>query len=332
PGQRETADVYRELIQRKLAAYNAAFPEIHFVHFEGGELWHGEMVALKAFLGTESAPLDYEHPPHLRPELMEATLARLVHVLRQNVISATAFRLPADNATGRGNLCVVTLNRQHAAASDFETTRDMFGLEKAVAGKISHARYLNTVDYVEFAVDHEVFHCLASVYVGGAPIVRKEFGAEYNQYRRESASDAFALAMHIRAHGAITPYARNITHVRALGLLSNRPDHCTFKTTREILKIKPETLAAMSPRDLMAFARQTAERWIDSYDAYVDWRIAALQAARIVGLASFSDADLRRETEQRPAAKEQVELLVKRYRYYYEQLFTDTELSFDILP
>ena len=118
PGQRETADVYRELIQRKLAAYNAAFPEIHFVHLEGGELWHGEMVALKAFLGTESAPLDYEHPPHLRPELMEATLARLVHVLRQNVISATAFRLPADNATGRGNLCVVTLNRQHAAASD----------------------------------------------------------------------------------------------------------------------------------------------------------------------------------------------------------------------
>jgi len=332
PARTHTVDDHSALIARKIADYNTAFPGIRFVHLTGGALWHGEMVALVALLGSDSDALDYQHTPRLHKDLMDATLERLVHMLRLNVISATAFRLPRDNATGRRNLCVITLNPAQVITDDLETTRHMLNVNEALVGQIHPARYLNHIDHLAFTIDHEAFHCLDSIYNGGAPMTTEVLGGEYNVYRRESAADAFALAMHIRDRGAITPYACNITHIRALWLLDDSPGHFTFDTLREILKIDPKTLAAMPTKTVMALAQQTADRSIGSYDDYVNMRITALQATRALGLRPTAGSDAWYTRVQRPVAAAQVESLIKQYRYYYDQLFTDTELSLATPP
>lgn len=56
-------DEIRALIGRKIDFYNREFPQIRFVHLEGGADWHGDMVALLMLLGLDADNLDYEHPP-----------------------------------------------------------------------------------------------------------------------------------------------------------------------------------------------------------------------------------------------------------------------------
>jgi len=143
--ENDVADLHEGLIRQKLATYNAEFPDIQFVHFTGGDWWHGEMIALVAVLGRDADPLDYAHSPGSHDDLMAATIDRLARMLRHNVISATTFRLPANNSTRRRNLCIITLNPARHVTDDLETTRHMLNLDKDRGRKIHPTRYLNHV-------------------------------------------------------------------------------------------------------------------------------------------------------------------------------------------
>lgn len=325
----EDTRAHRALVEGKIAAYSESFPDILFAQLEGGERWHGEMIALITVLGPDAQPLDYQHLPRQRTELMELTLERLVVMLRTHIISATTFRLGDTTTSRRPYVCVITLNPARVVKNDIEATRYMLDITADTIKRVHPARFLDHEDHLGFAVDHEVFHCLESIYHGGAPMTDKELGGEYNLFSRESKADAFALAMHLRARGRVTAYARNITHVRALWLFSDSPNRCTFETLREILKLEPAKLTAMSPRDVMALAREVGERTIGSYEAYVERRVAALKAARILGLEPRLYGKIWPEVERQPSDTALVGFLVNRYRYYYDQLFTDSPVPLE---
>jgi len=323
------ADVRRAAIERKLDEYSTLFPEIQFVHFEGGERWHGEMVSLMMGLGTDPEPLDFEHPPQLRKELMSVVLDRITRMLRHDIISATTFRRGRDSAIDRPNLCVITINADRLMTDDVETTRYMLDASSEVMDKIHPVRYLDHKEHLAFAIDHEVYHCLDSVYHGGAPMARDDLDSEYNLLGRESAADAFAMGMHVRAHGQITDYARNVMHIRALWLFSGNPNQGTFETLREILGMEPRTLTAMPVRDQVKLARRTSNETVGAYRDYIKRRVAAFKAAEILGLKPRLHDHAWRDIAKQPADTELVGLLANRYRYFYDQLFTDIEIPFE---
>lgn len=323
---------HRKIIDNKLTQYRASFPEILFVHLEGGERWHGEMIALVSVLGTDAVPVDYEHPESKQGLLMNASLERLVLMLKNNIISATAFKPGADSSLEKQYLCVVTLNPLFTHADDLTATRYMLDMEPEEINRINPVRRLDHEDHLRFAIDHEVYHCLNSIYYGGAAMINDELDAEYASFRRESAADGFALAMNIKQHGEITNYARNIAHIRALWIFSDSPDRYTFETVREILKLDPDKVKRLSIGEIMGWARSIGERTVGNYENYVAHLVAALKAASVLGIDPATYGEVYGKLEQQPADMALVRLLVNRYRYYYDQLFTDQVVQLEAPP
>ncbi len=316
-------------IKQKLEFYNEKYPGIQFVHVDGGADWRDDMVAVMTLLGSDADALDYEHAPKLREALLEVTLERLRRFLAADVVSATLFRVGQDSIVGRPNLCVITLNPEVFVASDYEATQYMLDVSDEVMQKVHPARYLDHFHHLEFSIDHEAYHCLDSYFYGGAPKTFKTFGGDYNLFRRETVADAYAMTIHIKTHGRITPYARNIVHARALWMFTDSPNRCTFETIREVLKHDPKVITATEVRQLIGLAVHIRNRTVGDYDAYLAQRTAALAAAIELGTKPEyygTQWEAVAELESNPAV---VAFLLNRYQYFYSQLFTDIELPLE---
>jgi len=320
---------HRKTAEQRIAAYNAAFPTIHFVLFEGGDGWHGEAIALATALGPDAEPIDYEHPAALRPHLMHVTLERIVHMLRSNTISATTFRLAAGNPFGRSHLCVITLNPLGVAKDEAAATHALLAVNDGAKRQIDPSRFLDPDDHLAFAIDHEAFHCLDSVLYGGVPRTTDPLRAEYNELRRESAADAFALAMHMREHGRVTSYARNITLIRGLQPFLANVTRGTYDALHEIQATDPQQLAETGTREIARLAHERATRAVGSYEEFVEYRAALYRACKAVGLHPGPDNAVADQLSRVPAKPEQIANQVDRYRYLYAQLFTASDVRLD---
>ncbi len=323
PALASSPEKLHKVIRQKIDYYNKTYPEIHFVQINGGDDWHGDMVAIMTMLGSNPDALDYQHPPDLREMLMDVTMERLKIMLEADVVSATLFRVGQDSIVGRANLCVITLNPYVFVANDYQATRYMLDLDDDVMKKVQPSRYLDHIHHLMFTLDHEAFHCLDSYFNGGAPQTDKELGGEYNLFKRESISDAYAMAMHIREHGDITPYAKNITHARALWLFSDSPNRCTFETIREILAYDVKVIRSVSVQELIRLVTHIRNKTVGDYDAYVEQRVAALNAAMEMGMDISFYGKQWEEAGARQANAALVQYLVNRYEYYYAKLFTN---------
>lgn len=328
-GRTDDLENHRAIAARQIKTYNDTFPGIRFVQLAGGDRWHREMIDFASMLDHEAEPIDYQHPKDLRPALMQVTLQRLVIMLRSSQISATTFQVPPDNPFGRSFVCVVTLDSDHVASTEFDITRVFLGADAATMRRVHSARHLDHEDYLAFALDHEVFHCLNSVRYGGAPRTSEKLRADYVQFQRESAADAYALAMHIRSHGAVTPFARNVFQIRTLQLFLGDPHRATFETLRELLTIDPRRLSAMPVSELVALTHGMAMRAVGPYETYLDHRAAAYHATRALGLQSTLDPEVNKQLLRHPVDPALVARLVSRYHYYYRNLFTDAQIAFD---
>ena len=324
-----TATLVQEVIDEHLRFYNEHFDKIRFAHLTGGDDWSGELVAVLSLLGSKPAALDYQHPPDVRADVMDVTLVRLRQLLRADVVSATLIQVGTDSPLDRANLCLIALNPKRFIADDYGATRYMLDVKDDIAERIHPTRYLQHMEHLRFALDHEAFHCIDSFLYGGAPMTEQDLEAEYEMFRRESAADAYAMARHIQRHGRITPYARNLTHMRALWLFSDSPNRCTFETIREVLRTDPNRIQAMSLPELIDFAVALRDQAVRPYDGYILQRAAALQAARALGLDPALYGDQWCECERMEVDPKLVAKLVNRYRYYYEQLFTNTTLELE---
>jgi hypothetical protein len=320
------------IIQDKINYYNNNYPDIRFVHLAGGKDWAGELIAIITMLGSRVSAMDYQHPPELREDVMEVSLERLRHMLKYDIVSATLFRIGQDSIFERPQLCVITLNPEAFVASDREATQYMLDVSDEVLEKIHPSRYLNHKDHLEFTLDHEAYHCLDSHYHGGVPMTQETLGGEYHLFRRESIADAYAMAKHIQSHRKVTGYARNLVHYRALWMFTDSPNRCTFETVREVLKHPPGTLVKMSDAELGELAVELRDRAVRPYDGYVRQRTAAVKAAKILGLDPVLYGDQWCDCEKMESNPELVAFLVNRYRYYYDQLFTDIVIPLEAPP
>ena len=320
------------IIKGKINYYNSMYPDIRFVHLEGGKDWTGELIAIITMLGSQVSAMDYEHPPELREDVMEVSLARLRRMLKYDIVSATQFRLGQDSIFERPQLCVITLNPDAFVASDRSATQYMLDVSDEVLEKIHPSRYLNHKDHLEFTLDHEAYHCLDSHYHGGAPMTHETLGGEYHLFRRESIADAYAMAKHIKSRRKVTTYARNMVHYRALWLFTDSPNRCTFETIREVLKYPPDTLVTMSDMELGKLAIELRDGAVRPYDGYVRQRSAALKAAKVLGLDPALYGDQWCDCEKMETDPGLVASLVNRYRYYYDQLFTNNVIPLEAPP
>lgn len=318
----------RQIIEQKLEFYERAYPQIRFVHAEGGAGWRREMRELLLMMGDGAAPLDFQYPPDVSAEMLTVSIDRLRHVLRDDVVSATTFSVSEGTAAEPPNLCIVTLNPAMFVADDLDSLQYMLELSDEELRRVHPSRYLNWKDHLVFALDHEASHCIDSVVNGGAPITHHKFGGQYNEFRRESLADAYALAVHISSNGAITDYARNITHIRALCLVTEGPRHCTFESMRQVMLRDPVRLQGMTLPELMSFAVLVRDQAVGSYDAYVGKCAAATQAVIAFGRVPDSHGEFHGVLDDAEVDRDRVSHLMQRYSYFYGQLFNDSPVIF----
>lgn len=321
-GSVDTADP-EQVVSQRIAFYNRTFPEIRFVYAEGGEGWPGELLELLAMIGDGAEDLDYRYPPEMREAVMGASFRRLRHVLEDQMLSATTYRVGRGGTADRPNLCIITSNLDQFLARDEEVMRYMLDLSAEELGRVHPSRHLALSDYVAFVVDHEAFHCIDSVLQGGIPMTQDRLVGEYYHFRRENRADAYALAAHIGFHGQITPFANNIALVRALWMYTEGPNHDTFESIRQIMGRDAGALRAMSVHRRVTLAVEVADRAVGSGDMFIRRRAAAMKAAAALGIdpSRYKESWVQiAHVEVDPA---EANKRMRWYKYCYDQLFND---------
>lgn len=322
----------QHIIDNKIRYYNERYPDIRFMHIDGGKDWHGELIAVLTMLGDQPVAMDYDHPPELRKDVIEVSIERLRRMLQYDIVSATLFSTGEHSLIERPYLCTITLNPGAFVADDATATQYMLDISDEVMGKVHPARYLDHREHLRFTLDHEAYHCIDSYLHGGVPMSQETLGGQYHLFRRESVADAYAMAMHIREKGAISRYARNITHFRAMWLFTDSPNRCTFETIREVLLEDPDFIRELSDEEIIDLAIEIRNLAVRPYQGYLTQRATALQAAKILGLGPVLYGEEWCECAKLETDPEHVGFLVNRYRYYYEQLFSNAIVPLEAPP
>jgi hypothetical protein len=91
-------------------------------------------------------------------------------------------------------------------------------------------------------------------------------------------------------------------------------------------------LTKMTDDQLIDLAIILRDKAVRPYDGYLKQRASALKAAKILGLDTTIYGDEWCECENIETNPEQVGSLVNRYRFYYDQLFTDDEIPLQAPP
>lgn len=301
------------LFQEKLEYYKTLYPDILFLVLKGGDELLDDMMALDLLLGHEPKSLDYEHPPELREDLMFVSVERIMLMLKHQAPSASLFK--ADKPLGwQEHVCVLTINPLAVAADSIRATHHLLNLPEKAIRLIPRGFQLLPGDYLEFVIDHEVYHCLKSMYVGPQLRSHKEFWAEYTHFLDEQAADAYALGMHVKARGEVTNHAKNIQRIRGMSLYNADPDHLTCKALEQVLKIPAKNITKMSAKQIFDLANQIKDRLMISYDEYLLYLASAVQAIQELGMEALVSEELFKRIKNIQAEPKQVKELVSNSR------------------
>lgn len=274
-----------QIVQHRLANYATLYPEIDFVLLDTTGDVAGNMRILAKILGEDPDPLDYEHPEHLRHELLMATLMRIELLLQTDVGSSTLFKPGKGAVARRKQVCVITMAPWQIAADDRAATRHLLELTDREFAAISPLHYLDHVAHLEFALDHEIFHCLDTIYNGPVSMSRLKYWGDYHMLKEESAADAFGLIMHLAAHRSLTPYAQTLRRIRGLTLLAGDTNHFTYRSLSLVLHLDPVALADEDIQARFRHASQISTRTVGSYTNYLRYAQAACYAMKQLGKA-----------------------------------------------
>lgn len=317
-----------QILHDRLNLYRQAFPHIKFVRAQGGDHWEQEYLRIASLLGEKPDALDYEHPPQFTNDLMIVTMERLAMMLRRNEVSETLFRTDKQGALKGSLVCVITLDPKEIIHNDLAATAYMIRLPDSLLVKIHPGRRLNPSDFLLFAIDHEVYHCLESAIIGGAPLTAKAYGGEYNEYRRENSADAFALAMQRRGTEGSTQFAQNIMLVRSLWFLDGGPCYRTDESLKVIRAMPRAELREKTIAALVQLADAVRDREGDNYESFIEHEAIALQAAEQIG---FKPSDYGRNWISLAQHKSSAKRVTETAGYYlelYGHLFDDTPIEF----
>ncbi len=322
PGTDDKSNTLDSLLNEKLEFYRHLYPDISFLILKGGDELVADMMALDLALGHQPSSMDYAHPQKLREDLMLACANRIVYMLQYKMPSASLFK--ADAPLGwQENLCVLTINPDEIAADSISATRNLLDLPEDFIQKISDDLRLQPTDYLEFVIDHEVYHCLQSMYVGPQTMSQKEFWGDYDSFLNEQGADAYALGMHINTRLEVPSFAKNILRIRGMSLYTADPDHLTCKALQQIFKVPVEDIAEMNAKDIFDTAHQIQERLTISYDEYIQYLASSIQAMKVLGVEDLVSDELRSRIKGVQSDPAQVKELVTNTRRYLSELSCD---------
>lgn len=260
----------QDTVDERVAMYNSLYPDVLFVQLAGGDEMLESMEVLQIFLGHEAENLDYEHPPEAREDLLYVTLESIIMMLEHKASSAALFRVGMNSLAERDYLCVLTLTPEEVARDDVMATQDlMLDLSAQEFEQVDPDNYLDHIDYVKFNIDHEVHHCLDSLFNGPRPMSKDKFWGEYMAYHHNQAADTFALGMNIREHAGRTDFSRIIGQLRALSILYGDPNHYTFPIIQKLLGIDREIIMSASEQQLFRLSSDLRDKVVADYDKYL---------------------------------------------------------------
>ena len=278
----EGAERLDKLVTEKLERYKNEYPDIHFLVLRGGDRTAADMVLLGETLGSKPVNMDYEHPAELRKDLINVSVNRILQMLQLQMPSSSLFRTEKQQS-----VCVLAINPQFIASSPVRATSHLLDQPGQFIRKMPRERLLSTEDYLEFVIDHEVFHCLQSMYIGPQPMSHKKLWGEYSQFLNEQAADFYALGMHIRKRGGATAFTRNIQLIRGASLASADANHFTSKAIQQVLKIPANEFTEADAQGVFTIARHFREHEVIDYDSYVQYIASALEAMKMLGLSEL---------------------------------------------
>jgi len=310
------------LLEKKLEYYRAQYPEILIINLEGGIDFPADIVALDLVLGFQPVSLDYEHSAEQREDLMIVSFERIIRMLRYQAPSAAMFK--ADDPLGwQEHVCVLTINPDEVASDSLQATRNLLSLPVEVIERIPRDFQLLPEDYLQFVIDHEIYHCLKSMYVGPQQRSHKQFWAEYNQFTEEQGADAFALGMHIKTQGELSPFASNIRRIRGMSLYNADPDHLTCKALQQVLEVPVADIVGMSTNQIFELANQIKDSLTIDYPGYLQHLASAVQAMKEIGVEALIAVELLEGIKDVPAEPTQVKELVTNARRCLSELSGD---------
>ena len=322
---------HQNIINDKLNYYNNMFKDIQFIHLDGGNDWHAELDAVFKLLDDNAVALDYEHPKELQQDLVHVTIERLKYLVENNGISSTLFRVGDKSKIKKSNLCIVTLNPEILITHDSTPLQYMLNYTDTIIKKIHPSKYIDSQSFIKYSLDHEVFHCLNSLLIGGAPITFEVLGGEYNQMLRESAADAFSFILHLKENGKLTSFARNMVHIRALSIFNNDPNHNTLEILLKIIRLDIDKIKLMNVMDVISLSINIANETVGSYSDFRNQYALELQARRVLGNEILESEEKLKYLEKINADSLKVEMLIEYARYFYMKLFTDSIIDLEFI-
>lgn len=314
------------LLNEKIEYYRRLYPEIKFLILQGGDELLTDIMALYLVLGNQPTSLDYEHPPRQREDLMYVSIERIQMLLQSYTPSAALFKTTPPPEEEE-NVCVLTINPLEIAADSIRATRHLLNLPQELIQKIPQNLQLPANDYLAFVIDHEVYHCLKSMYVGPQLMSYKKSWAGYNHLHNELGADAYALAMHIKTRGEASLFKENILTIRGMALYNGDPNHLTCKALEQTLKVPTQKIIEMSANQVFDLANTIREHLTISYDEYLHYLAAAVQAIKDIGEGERISAELHNEIRGIKVDSTQVKELVENSRRCINKLIAQDNLE-----
>ena len=174
-----------------------------------------------------------------------------------------------------------------------------------------------------FVIDHEIYHCLKSMYVGPQMMSKKTFWGNYNYFLNELGADAYALGMHIKNRNEVSLFPENILRIRGMSLYNADPNHLTCKALEQVLQIPATTLSAMSDNEVFDTANSIKNKLLPGYDEYVRYIVAMVQAMKEIGVKPQISEELLNKIKDIQADPALVEELVENSRHCHAELSSD---------
>ena len=307
------------ILDDKLEDYKHRYPEINFLLLRGGDHAVEDMVTLGRVLGKKPVNMDYEHPAELRKDLIDVSVNRILLMLQLQMPTSSLFKTN-KKPSGQQYVCVLAISPVQVAGNSIQATRHLLDQPLEFIRNIPQPLLLSPQDYLAFVIDHEIYHCLQSMYSGPQPMSHKKLWGEYFQFLNEQAADFYALGMHIREHGRVTTFCRNIQRIRCASLASADANHLTSKGIQQLLKIPTREFTDADTSEVFAKARHFREHEVIDYNTYIQYVSSAIEAMKVLGLSSLITEELQISQVEISPDPSQVDELVSHTRQCLAEL------------
>ena len=272
-------------IDSRFREYAQAFPDIHFIRLASRKDIKLAQ-ALTTFLGAGAQNVDYEHDAASRRTLLALQIDRIAIMLENGLPSATLFRSGTAAHSDRPYVCLITLDPAPFLNDPNYAARLMIADSDVVLADLSGRPLLNNASFLQFTLDHEVFHCI-DAYLNG-PSFRKTFDdleADYQRLQTEIRADVYASLAYRSRHGDTDQFLSNLAAFRTLSLLDMDLTHYTAPAIRSVLNSDPTAFAEADGIQRVRISRDLAQALLPQEPFY----------ARLVSGAAAAQRSLREE-------------------------------------